>query len=196
MSKVKKKLRVLIRDDGAEFAYTPVLEVNARMVPGWKIIYEGDEPDEIIPDKATARELNPNSVSQRELKQQEEIARLREQLAQIQGFENNPVSAQMVEDTPMQPGETPLPEAPPIDELVNLTDAAETPIAEEPIEFTPEPKLMTPSAIMQASKAKLAAQIKDMTGEVIDPDSVDRDFLREACNDAQEAYTERMSAGE
>ena len=188
MSKNKmpsKKIRILQREDGAVFTHTAQLEIMPTMRPGWKLVY-ADGKSEIVLDKATAQQLDPNTVSQREQTLIEENATLREQLAQAQGMINSPVTAPAA--APLQPGETPLPPDGPTD----LTQPGS--VDEGTVQFAPEPKMIAPSNLKRMGDEKLKAYAKELNNEVVIPDDADKDALVELCIAQQEIYKAKVTA--
>ena len=180
---VKRKVRILQRDDGVVFTHTKVLEANPRMRPGWKVVHEGDTPDEIVLDAATVQQLDPNTTSAREHALIEQNALLREQLAQMQGMLNNPLSVPTPE-IPEQPGETPIPAPPP--DIPDLTTPGE--IKEESIPFRPEPEMYSESAMGRMKNDDLIVYAKDLNNDVEIPAEYTKESLVELCLAQQEVY--------
>ncbi len=183
---LKKKVRILQRDDGKVFPHSAQLEVMPHMRPGWKKIYD-DKTSEIILDAATAQQLNPNSVSKREQMLIEENAMLREQLAQAQGMIKNPETF-APPAVPMQPGETPLPSK---TNAVDLT--APPPIDDdEPIQFAPEPEMHSESKLSRTKNADLIAYAKELNHEVVIPADAEKDDLVALCLEQQAIYKAKV----
>lgn len=140
---IAKKLRILQRKDGAIFGWTPILDRRNDMHAGWQTIYE-DGTQTVQLDKASLRDLDTSKVSEREKALIEENAKLRNQLAEVQGFAprdpEKPIWAKIPEEegvllTGTEAQEQEMQFAP--------EDDAETPIPIEPETTTPRLRLRT-----------------------------------------------------
>ena len=156
------QVRIVQRQDGAVFTWTPQLDAMPNMIPGWMTVKD-DGTREIQLDQATARELDPSTVSQRERRLIEENAKLRQMLASLGG-----AVAPAPAGIPAAAGtaETPLPPVP--EEVADLT--APPPPDEEPIQFQPEPPHLSRSKLAAMNKDDIAAQIRILDRTAIIPD--------------------------
>ncbi len=176
MGKEQRKIRILQRDDGAIFARTPVLEAMPNMYPGTKVI-EADGTASIILDKASAKQLNPNSTTARENALIDENASLREQLAQAQGFTDAPeakVETKAEVASGMEKGETPLPPE----------DFADLSLPKDP----DAPKLEARSTMIRWGTERLIKHAKNLNPSVEIPEDALKETLVDLCVKQQDLY--------
>lgn len=172
------KLRIVQRKDGAIFTWTPVLDAMPEMVAGWLHMHE-DGKREIVLDRATSRELDPSTVSQRERLLIEENARLRELLAQA--GTGIPALPDALSSSVATSEEVPLP--PPIENVEDLT--IPVPDEDEPIQFQPEPPVLTRSRLRAMTKAEIEAHIFTHKRDMVIPAAASKDELIEFALEAQ-----------
>lgn len=175
MTDAPKRLRILQREDGEIFTWTKQLaEGRPNLRPGW--LYPPDENGgrRVELDAVSSHVLTTANISQRERALIEENARLQKLLAQQQGL---PVTAAPeIKDTPMEPGEMPLPEPPLVEET--------------PILGSNDFQRVPPSVVARWSAAKLVKEItaRGGGGEIADPE--DLPGLREHFGRLQDAATD------
>lgn len=99
-----------------------------------------------------------------------------------------PASAVIVQNVPMQPGETPLPGD---TTVIDLTAAVEEELA--PVKFAKEPSIHSDSFLNRMRKEDLYAHAKDLNRAVVIPETATRTDLVQICIAEQKAYVERTA---
>jgi len=174
---VKRRVRICKRTDGTIFTWSPVLDANSGMHPGWLTVFE-DGTREVILDVATAKELDSRTMSQREQGLISQNAQLREDLAEARGL-----VIMADEKSSLLPGESEIetPTASQVGEDEPVVPASDE---EEPV-VPASPDVYSMSRLNAMRKDKLAVHARSLDPELSVPEHLTKQELVDLCVNLQ-----------